>query len=122
MFFEEYINFNIFRYLKRCAAIPVLSFGSHIRLHLPGLGLNRCLFLMAFFFLTLKVKNILLWFAKHEEFKSFLIFLLALCSFLTKLYVPFLLTILRDPYIETNLTYVDLNSNHVRCHQLRLHI
>ncbi len=43
---------------------------------------------MVFFFLTLKVKNILLWFAKHEEFKSFLIFLLALCSFLTKLYVP----------------------------------
>jgi hypothetical protein len=28
-FFEEYINFNIFCYLRHCGVIPILSFGSH---------------------------------------------------------------------------------------------
>jgi hypothetical protein len=40
MFFEEYINFKILRYLRRCGVIPVQSFGSHIRPQPPGLGLK----------------------------------------------------------------------------------
>ncbi len=39
MFFEEYINFNIFRNLSHCGVIPVRSFGSHIRPQPHGLGL-----------------------------------------------------------------------------------
>jgi hypothetical protein len=38
-FFEEYINFKIFLYLRRCGVIPVQSFGSHICPQLPALGL-----------------------------------------------------------------------------------
>jgi hypothetical protein len=40
MFFEEYINFEMFRYLRRCGVIRVQSFGSHIRPQPPGLGLK----------------------------------------------------------------------------------
>jgi hypothetical protein len=39
-FFEEYINFKIFRNLSHCGVIPVQSFGSHIRSQLHGLGLT----------------------------------------------------------------------------------
>jgi hypothetical protein len=39
-FFEEYINFKIFRNLRRCGVIPVQIFGSHICPQLPGLGLS----------------------------------------------------------------------------------
>jgi hypothetical protein len=38
-FFEEYINFKIFRNLSHCGVIPVRSFGSHIRPQPHGLGL-----------------------------------------------------------------------------------
>jgi hypothetical protein len=34
-FFEEYINFKIFGYLKRCGVIPDQSFRCHIRPHHP---------------------------------------------------------------------------------------
>jgi hypothetical protein len=40
MFFEEYINFKIFHYLRHCGVIPVQSFESHIRPQPPGLGLS----------------------------------------------------------------------------------
>jgi hypothetical protein len=40
-FFEEYINFKIFRYLRLCGIIPVKSFGSHICLQPPGFGLMQ---------------------------------------------------------------------------------
>ncbi len=40
-FFEEYINFKIFRNLSHCGVIPVRSFGSHIRPQPHGLGLKR---------------------------------------------------------------------------------
>ncbi len=40
-FFEEYINFKMFHYLSHCGVIPVQSLGSHIRPHLPRLGLNH---------------------------------------------------------------------------------
>jgi hypothetical protein len=39
-FFEEYTNFEA-HYLSRCRDIPLQSFGSHIRLQLHGLGLNK---------------------------------------------------------------------------------
>ncbi len=39
-FFEEYINFKIFRNLSHCGVIPVRSFGSHIRPQPHGLGLT----------------------------------------------------------------------------------
>jgi hypothetical protein len=39
-FFEDYINFKNFRYLRRCGVIPVLSFGSHMRPKPPRLGLK----------------------------------------------------------------------------------
>jgi hypothetical protein len=39
-FFEEYINFLAFHYLRHCGVIPVQSFGSHISPQLPGLGLR----------------------------------------------------------------------------------
>jgi hypothetical protein len=39
-FFEEYINFKIFRNLGYCGVIPVRSFGSHIRPQPRGLGLS----------------------------------------------------------------------------------
>ncbi len=41
MFFEEYINFKKFCYLRHCIVIPVQSFGSHIRTQPSGLGLNH---------------------------------------------------------------------------------
>ncbi len=40
MFFEEYINFKIFRNLSHCGVIPVRSFGSQIRPQPHGLGLK----------------------------------------------------------------------------------
>jgi hypothetical protein len=40
MFFEEYITFNIFCYLRHCGVTPVQSFGSYICSQLPGLGLR----------------------------------------------------------------------------------
>ncbi len=39
-FFEEYINFKIFRNLSHCRVILVRSFGSHIRPQPHGLGLR----------------------------------------------------------------------------------
>ncbi len=39
-FFEEYLNFKIFRNLSHCGVIPVRSFGSHIRPQPHGLGLS----------------------------------------------------------------------------------
>ncbi len=39
-FFEEYVNFKIFRNLSHCGVIPVRSFGSHIRPQPHGLGLK----------------------------------------------------------------------------------
>jgi hypothetical protein len=39
-FFEEYINFKIFRNLSHCGVIPVRNFGSHIRPQPHGLGLT----------------------------------------------------------------------------------
>jgi hypothetical protein len=41
MFFEEYISFKIFCYLRHCRVIPVQNFGSHIRPQPPGLGLRH---------------------------------------------------------------------------------
>ncbi len=44
-FFEEYINFKIFRNLSHCGVIPVRSFGSQIRPQPHGSGLrifNTC--------------------------------------------------------------------------------
>jgi hypothetical protein len=35
-FFEKYINFKIFRYLRHCGAMPVQSFGNYIRPKPPG--------------------------------------------------------------------------------------
>ncbi len=40
-FFEEYINFKIFRNLSHCGVIPVRSFGSHTRPQPHGLGLIK---------------------------------------------------------------------------------
>jgi hypothetical protein len=40
MFFEEYINFKIFRYVMRRGFIPVKSFRSHLHPQPSGLGLN----------------------------------------------------------------------------------
>ncbi len=40
MFFEEYINFKIFRNLSHCGVIPVRRFRSHIRPQPHKLGLN----------------------------------------------------------------------------------
>jgi hypothetical protein len=40
-FFEEYVNFKIFRNLSHCGVIPVRSFGSHIRSQPHGLGLKN---------------------------------------------------------------------------------
>jgi hypothetical protein len=40
LFFEEYIGFRIFCYLRHCGVIPVQSFRSHIRPQPLGLGLN----------------------------------------------------------------------------------
>jgi hypothetical protein len=39
--FKKYINFKIFRNLRRCGVIPVQSFGSHIRPQPPRLGLKQ---------------------------------------------------------------------------------
>ncbi len=39
-FFEKYINFTIFPYLRCCGVIPVQSCGSPIRPQPPGLGLK----------------------------------------------------------------------------------
>ncbi len=43
-FFEEYINFKIFRNLSCCGVIPVRSFGSHIRLQPHRLELKLYIF------------------------------------------------------------------------------
>ncbi len=40
MFFEEYINFKIFHYLRYCGVIPVRSFGIHVCPQPSGLGLK----------------------------------------------------------------------------------
>jgi hypothetical protein len=48
MFFKAYINFKNFCYLSRFRIIPVQSFGSHIRLQPPRLGL-RCRTLVNFY-------------------------------------------------------------------------
>ncbi len=40
-FYEEYINLEMFCYLRRCGDIAVQSFGSHIRPQPPGLGLSK---------------------------------------------------------------------------------
>jgi hypothetical protein len=39
-FFEDYINFFLNFYLRLCGVIPSQSFGNHIRLQPPGLGLS----------------------------------------------------------------------------------
>ncbi len=39
-FFEDYINFKIFRNLSHCGVIPIRSFRSHIRPQPHGLGLS----------------------------------------------------------------------------------
>jgi hypothetical protein len=44
MFFEEYINFKKFCYLRHCGVIPVQSFGSHIHPQSPGFGLRDLYF------------------------------------------------------------------------------
>jgi hypothetical protein len=40
-FFEEYMNFKIFCYLRLGGVIPVQSFGSNIRPQPPGLGFKQ---------------------------------------------------------------------------------
>jgi hypothetical protein len=40
-FFEEYIYFKFFGYLRCCGNIPVQSFRSHIRPQPPGLGVKE---------------------------------------------------------------------------------
>jgi hypothetical protein len=40
-FFEEYINFKIFRNLSHCGVIPIKSFGRYMRPQPHGLGLRQ---------------------------------------------------------------------------------
>jgi hypothetical protein len=48
MFFEEYINFTNFSYLRHCGVVPVQSLGSHIRLQPSELGLTWMLYNIAY--------------------------------------------------------------------------
>ncbi len=68
-FFEEYINFTNFCYLRRCGVIPGQSFGSHIRPQLPGLGLKanfKGKKEMYILFNSLKLENFILSFSSQN--------------------------------------------------------